>query len=196
MSAPNGTIYKISCINNGYFLYGSTNNFNIRKGEHIRKLKNNQHCNKILQDCFNKYGENSIIIENIQSNIPIDILLDVENIWIGIMCSKIEDKRNGINIREARRPTWSLESREKLSNTILDQKRKIPNRINFFNGRDKYLDKIKKNIIQTDLEGNIIEEFISIRDAERKLNIPESSIRNILKRNSKNPRIGYKFYYK
>lgn len=50
-----GIIYKITSIVNNYFYIGSTNNFNKRKNNHLWYLKKNKHCNKHMQNIFNKY---------------------------------------------------------------------------------------------------------------------------------------------
>ena len=55
----------------------------------------------LLQRCFNKYGKDSLKFEIVQDNVPEDILLAVEDIWIGANCSKISDKKGGMNMRDA-----------------------------------------------------------------------------------------------
>ncbi len=52
-----------------------------------------------------------------------------------------------------------------------------------------------KSILQYDLEGNFIKEWISLREVERKLNIPRSSISRCAK-GSRNSSGGYKWKYK
>jgi group I intron endonuclease len=49
-------IYKIFCLKNKKFYIGSTKNFYKRLSEHLRKLKQNNHDNKKLQNSYNKYG--------------------------------------------------------------------------------------------------------------------------------------------
>lgn len=51
-------IYKITNLINGKFYIGSTiRPVYIRKYEHFSELRKGKHCNKYLQNSFNKYGE-------------------------------------------------------------------------------------------------------------------------------------------
>jgi group I intron endonuclease len=52
-------IYKITCTSNGKYYIGSTSDFDQRHYDHFYKLKTNIHPNQYLQNCFNKYGEDS-----------------------------------------------------------------------------------------------------------------------------------------
>lgn len=59
-------IYKILNKINGKFYIGSTNNAKRRWNQHRTELNKNIHCNKHLQNAWNKYGENNfdfIILE-------------------------------------------------------------------------------------------------------------------------------------
>lgn len=56
-------IYKITCTNNGRFYIGSSCNLYKRYKDHIGYLRRNAHFNKHIQNCFNKYGESSLIYE-------------------------------------------------------------------------------------------------------------------------------------
>ena len=59
-------IYKITCTANGKFYIGRTINFKKRSTQHLGDMKRNAHKNIILQNCFNKYGAESIVIELIE----------------------------------------------------------------------------------------------------------------------------------
>ena len=117
-----GIIYKIICIENGYFLYGSTINFEKRKSNYKSSLIEGNYSNIFLQRCFNKYGWNSLQFEIVQDNIPEDILLHVEDIWIGANCSKSDDNKRGMNMRNGYRWVQSIESREKIRQALLGKK--------------------------------------------------------------------------
>lgn len=57
-------IYRIINIQNYKFYIGmTTRNFKQRFDEHIKKLRKNKHYNPMLQNSFNKYGEDSFIFE-------------------------------------------------------------------------------------------------------------------------------------
>lgn len=59
----NSGIYIIKNIINDNFYLGSSNNFNKRKSEHIRKLRKNKHHSIYLQRAWNKYTESNFIFE-------------------------------------------------------------------------------------------------------------------------------------
>ncbi|MBP2638445.1 MAG: hypothetical protein H6Q72_4352 [Firmicutes bacterium] len=56
-------IYKIFCVKNKHFYVGRTVNFEKRKNDHLRELRTNTHKNQRLQNCYNKYGEESLIFD-------------------------------------------------------------------------------------------------------------------------------------
>ena len=59
-------IYKITNKINGKFYIGSSQNISRRWYDHKRELRHNRHCNKHLQDAWNKYGEDSFSFEVIE----------------------------------------------------------------------------------------------------------------------------------
>lgn len=110
-----GVIYKLSSKINGYFLYGSTLNEEHRWKTYISKLRLNIYSNPMLQKIYNKYGEDNLLFEIVQRNIPENILTEVENIWIHTHCSKRDHNKKGMNFRDALRGNFSVETREKMS---------------------------------------------------------------------------------
>ena len=66
-------IYKIECKVNSKIYVGRTCNYKRRKTEHFRFLKSGEHCNKYLQNAFNKYGQEcfefSVIEETNSTNV-------------------------------------------------------------------------------------------------------------------------------
>lgn len=58
-----GYIYKIVNKNNGKFYIGSTKNIEKRKHKHFEDLKHKKHHSIYLQRAYDKYGENSFIVE-------------------------------------------------------------------------------------------------------------------------------------
>lgn len=191
-----GIIYKIICIENGYFLYGSTINFEKRKSNYKSSLIKGNYSNIFLQRCFNKYGWNSLQFEIVQDNIPEDILLHVEDIWIGANCSKSDDNKGGMNMRNGYRWVQSIESREKIRQALLGKKQSketIQKRIQTMKENYKprsiesrlktslkIMGKVNKNvekqIYQFDLNKSFIQSFKSIKQAEKITEIERSSI--------------------
>jgi len=191
-----GVIYKITCIENGYFLYGSTIKFEKRKSNYKSSLIKGNYSNILLQRCFNKYGWNSLQFEIVQDNIPEDILLHVEDIWIGANCSKSDDNKGGMNMRNGYRWVQSIESREKIRQALLGKKQSketIQKRIQTMKENYKprsiesrlktslkIMGKVNKNvekqIYQFDLNKSFIQSFKSIKQAEKITGIERSSI--------------------
>ena len=56
-------VYKITNIINNKFYIGSSKNIEKRLKNHFNNLKNNTHCNKHLQNAYNKYGKDAFISE-------------------------------------------------------------------------------------------------------------------------------------
>lgn len=71
-------IYRIVCVKNGRYYYGSS--VDIRKrwsNGHLRLLRKGIHTNLIMQRCFNKHGESSLCIEIVEC-VPEQQLRDAE----------------------------------------------------------------------------------------------------------------------
>lgn len=145
-----GVVYKVSIGNN--FIIGSTINSKYREKKYINNLRKGIWNNSYVQDSYNKYGEENFKWEILQNNIPEDILENVEDIWIGSLCGRAEDNKNGMNMRDAFRVRFGKETKEKMS---------ISN---------------SKTIYQYDLEGNFTREFIGAHDASNYVNSSYSNI--------------------
>jgi len=191
-----GVIYKITCIENGYFLYGSTIKFEKRKSSYKSSLIKGNYSNIFLQRCFNKYGWNTLKFEIVQDNIPEDILLHVEDVWIGANCSKSDDNKRGMNMRNGYRWDQSIESREKIRQAMLGKKQSketIQKRVQTMKENYKprsiesrlktslkIMGKVNKNvekqIYQFDINKSFIQSFRSITQAEKITGIEKSSI--------------------
>lgn len=59
-------IYLLKCISNGKCYVGRTTKPRFRKKLHINNLKANRHINKLMQEDFNKYGENHFVFEIVE----------------------------------------------------------------------------------------------------------------------------------
>ena len=77
----NSGVYKITCIDNDHFYYGSSINLEARFKNHIGRLKSGSHRNSRLQRIFNKYGESSLIFEVVQYCDP-SFVLDAEQEYL------------------------------------------------------------------------------------------------------------------
>lgn len=75
-----GGIYCIRCIVNNKRYVGSTINFEKRRLQHFRILKINKHSNNLLQEDFNKHGEENFIFEILETVTELELLEDLVNI--------------------------------------------------------------------------------------------------------------------
>lgn len=64
-----------------YYYVGQTSNFKRRKWEHLNSLANGTHANRFIQNVYNKYGAETLVIELLESCQP-DELNDREQWWI------------------------------------------------------------------------------------------------------------------
>lgn len=154
---------------------GSSMNLGNRKTKHFTLLKNNKHQNHLLQNAVNQYG-----IENFEFCVLeycTKFLLEKEQKFVNQLNPSYNITKDVIN------NTPSEESRKKMSESRL----KLFEKGMIANG--------SKSIIQTDLDGNFIKEFQSIRQASIQLNMDRSGIQRVLCGKCKQMK-GYKFTYK
>ena len=90
-------IYKIENLANGKIYIGQAINIENRWKGHKKELKNNKHCNKHLQNAWNKYGKENFNFEIIEE-CEEDKLTEREQYWIdfygGLNSSNNYNKRN------------------------------------------------------------------------------------------------------
>ena len=154
---------------------GSSMNLGNRKTKHFTLLKNNKHPNNLLQNAVNQYN-----IENFEFGILeycTEFLIEKEQNFVNQLNPSYNITKDVIN------NTPSEESRKKMSESRL----KLFEKGMIANG--------SKSIIQTDLDGNFIKEFQSIRQASIQLNIDRSGIQRVLLGKYKQMK-GYIFKYK
>lgn len=58
-----GYVYSITNIDNGKKYIGSTVNYNKRKRAHLNGLRGSYHDNRLLQQDFDAYGEDSFVFK-------------------------------------------------------------------------------------------------------------------------------------
>lgn len=149
-----GVVYKVSIGN--VFVIGSTIRNRTREGEYRRELAKNNWNNTYLQNSYNKYGKEFFKFEVLQKDIPEDLLLFVEDIWMGASCAMVKDRKSGVNIRPVTRNICSEEA--KYNNSISKLGDKNP----MFGRKGKNNPK-SKPIFQYDLNGNFIKQYDSIK---------------------------------
>lgn len=78
-------IYKITCTTNGKIYVGSALNLRQRCRDHFNTLRRNVHHNPNLQRAFNKYGEQSFIVEVLELVLVPDFLIVREQYWFQLL---------------------------------------------------------------------------------------------------------------
>ena len=74
-------IYRVDCINNNHFYIGQSLTCSLRFSQHIKDLRKNKHFNPRLQNCFNKYGEQSLVFKIIQNCTQNELNVS-EQLWL------------------------------------------------------------------------------------------------------------------
>lgn len=167
-----GVIYKVSIGDN--FIIGSSLNPKHREKQYLSDLKLKRWGNLYVQNSYNKYGVEGFQFQILQDNIPQSILKDVENIWIGGLCARAEDNKNGMNMQDADAKRPDKKSNIKKSESQKGKKLS-----------EEHKKKISKKVYQYDLDGNFIKEYNKILVAAIENSISEAQIRNNLKNKNK-----------
>lgn len=153
-------IYMITCNNKSYI--GSSVNIYLRMLEHRSYLRGNRHGNRYLQNCYNKYGENSLeikILEICERNIP--LLREKELFYI---------KNNICELNLTMPVTYEMKDSTKLQiSTTLKSKYSSGEIINFNKGKGKYVE-------MYDYIGSLVYSKIGIADLSRKLQYSNRSV--------------------
>lgn len=88
-------VYQIKNKINNKIYIGSTSNLNKRWDTHIRRLNNNKHHSRYLQNAWNKYGKDCFVFEILETFQSKKEMLDCEQKWLNkTLCY---DKENGYN---------------------------------------------------------------------------------------------------
>lgn len=183
----NSGVYKILNKINGKFYIGSSTRLNRRNREHFRLLKSGIHGNSYLQYSYNKYGRENFVYEIIEycnndkcierEQYYIDLLTPKYNICplAGTCKGRILSSTHKKLIGESNKnKSRSSELKERWSKIAKDRINK--NRSNWDKVREKATIKNSKPIIQYTLDGAIITEWKSAKEAEEHLKIDRSLI--------------------
>lgn len=159
-------IYKITCLKNLKFYIGSASAYKAQESKkgfyrrfqrHLFTLKNNKHSNKILQNSWNKYGQNQFKFEIIEFCIP-ELCREREQHYLNILQPFYPI---GFNI--CKNSLNNIKTIVKSTNT---QNRDLIN----LNSH------LQKSILQFDLNGNFIKEWFGITKTSKILNIKRQNI--------------------
>ena len=169
-------IYCILNIQNNKKYIGSSINIWQRLQKHFSLLRKNKHENIILQNSFNKNGEENFICFCLREHKNEDLTY-LEQYYIDLL-----KPQYNITIQVVRN-TLSQESKIKISNTL---KKRYAEGLPIT--RHTEIDVYTTN-------GQFINTFYSIKDCAKDLNIHHTSINRVLKGKMQQCK-GYIFYYK
>lgn len=210
----------VNVINNKKYI-GSTCYFNKRKQLHLKRLNSNIHHSKILQNSWNKYGENNFVFEILEEVKDKNDLLKREQWYIDnhnceFNICKVAGSSLGVKRTEStkekirknnlglKHPEWrnKIKSKSQGGENHWTKKKKFTEqaKINMSNAQKKlyeqgYQHPNKKIIIQLDLKGNFIKEWESASVAGKELNINIEAIGICARKKSKTSG-GFKWEYK
>lgn len=169
----NSGVYQIKNIMNNKIYIGSSFDVFERLLTHIRKLKNNKHTNKHLQNAWNKYGFNNFefeILEKCETNK--DILLQKEQIYLNLF--KSWDRTIGYNRNKIANSSLgikrSIETIEKMKKVGLGKEPWNKGQTTCNETRIKQSlkkNKFKKSIERIDPITGEIKEYQSLKDAQK-----------------------------
>lgn len=183
----NSGVYKILNKINGKFYIGSSTRLSIRNKEHFRLLRTGIHGNAHLQYSYNKYGRENFVYEIVEF-CDSDKCIEREQYYINLLEPKynicplagtckgriLSDTHKKLIGKSNKNKIRSNELKERWS--IIAKDRINKNRSNWNKVREKAAIKNSKPIIQYTLDGTVIREWKSAKEAEEYLKIDRSLI--------------------
>lgn len=142
-----GCIYIIHCGSQKVYV-GATLNLKNRRHDHLNKLRMGIHRNKSLQSDFDSKGEKHYNLSVIERNVYPDDLEKQEFFWIG-MFKHVHNKLN-----------TPIIEREEFIRTVIN-----PRCI-----------RIRKPVVEIDLDGNLIAEYDSVYQCHKVTGIAKSNL--------------------
>ena len=177
-------IYLIRNKINDKFYIGSSTNIKIRLIGHRHHLKKGDHINKHLQNSYNKYGKEAFEYYIITECL-IDELLNFEQWFIDILKPEFnitlhaEAPTRGIKHTKEHRDKINITRELNGVNKVTSERMK-KNKYSLGTKRTKKqieillqlrYNKVRRSINQLDINGNFIQNFYSIKDAAKFVNV-------------------------
>lgn len=198
----NSGIYEIRNIINNKTYIGSSKNLNHRRSTHFYDLRNNKHKNPHLQKSFNKHGENNFIF-SILKECKLEDLISQEQYFLDILKPEYNILKIAGSSVGIKRPDQSIRIKEFNKNRTVSKQTKLRTSKTLKNighkptkeCTEKSMEVLRKGVIQYDLEGNFIKEFISLNQACRELQMSSGNLSKACKHENKSLK-GFKWKYK
>jgi group I intron endonuclease len=193
-------VYTITAKHSGLIYVGSAARcFYTRAKQHIYELRKNKHGNRLLQNIFNKYGEDNLVFEIIEEY-PKNLCLGMEQYWMN-MLSPALNLNSVTPSRLGAKLTPEQIAKMKQYRATEETKQKI---------REKRLKQVfseevltrRSNSIRAKFNTPICcsngKEYNSLLEAEADLGIPAGSISRIVRgyTHFSKTRHGLNFWYK
>lgn len=157
-------IYQIlNLITNEKYI-GSSKNLKNRKSQHFTSLRRNVHNNLHLQNAFNKHGEQNFRFEILASNIPIEDLIDLEQLCLDVTQPEY-NKRTIAHSNQGLEP-WNKGG---YSDSM----------------KQSLITRYGKKIVCYNLEGKFVKFYDSLSQAARELEVTVGAVVSNLKGHSK-----------
>ena len=180
-------IYCIKNILDNKVYVGKATNLKGRINAHKHLLRKDKHVNIYLQRAWNKYGEANFEFSILQE-CEIDILPEMEAIWVKTKNANHPDHGYNLMVVGRQNHHHSVETKLKMSKAKLGYKMSSQHLEN--NNLSKY-----KCIIQYDLEGNFINEWLGASYVRDKLGYNQGNITAVCNGKRKSAH-GYIWKYK
>lgn len=195
-------IYKILNKVNDKFYIGSSNNLLHRKSTHFYDLRNNKHRNIHLQRSYNKYNEDDFEFSIIEE-CEVDDLIKREQYYIDNLNPHFNILKIAGSSLGIKRPDQSTRIQKFNKNRQITSETKLrtSNTLKKIGHKptkectEKSMLVLRKPVLQFDLEGNFLKEFISLQDACRKLGMASGNLSKACKDENKTLK-GFKWKYK
>lgn len=166
----NSGIYKITNLITNKIYIGSSKNIRKRWKIHRASLRAGKHHNEHLSSAYKKYGLENFTWEVIEFT-NIENLQNREQYWIDFF--KSSDRENGYNLSPLAYSNFGMkrtkESKQKMRLSQLGHKHTLET-------RKKISESQYKTVYQFDLNGNFIQKYNSLLEAENKTGIKRQNI--------------------
>jgi len=139
-------IYLITCLPNQKKYIGSSKNIYYRLRRHLSDLRKNRHSNPILQNCFNKYGEDCLTTQILEQGGG--DLIQKEKQWI-------DSLKPEMNINDPAYIIFNEDTKKKISDSLIEYFKKHP--------------QTGRTVTVFTLDGKLFKVYDSISQADKEL---------------------------